>query len=132
MLSPLSIILGGVGAWLLGALWYSPVMFSKIWQKEIGLSDESIKNANMAVIFGLSLLCMIGMSFGLSFVIVAHPDITWTHGFFHGSMTGLWFCAMSIGINYLYGRKSIKLFLIDAVYQILMLGVSGAIMAAMK
>jgi hypothetical protein len=130
--SLLSIVLGGVGAWALGALWYSPILFSKSWQKEVGLSDEAIAKGNMPVIFGLSLLCMIGMSFGLSFIIGAHPEIAWTHGFFHGCMAGLWFCATSIGINYLYGRRSVKLFFIDAVYQILLLGVSGAIMAAMK
>jgi hypothetical protein len=132
LVSPLSIILGGLGAWVLGALWYSPVLFSKVWQNEVGLSDETLKKGNLAVIFGLSFLCMVAMSYGLSFVIAAHPEISWTHGFFHGCMTGLWFCATSIGINYLYGRKSLKLFAIDALYQILMLGVSGAIIAAMK
>ena len=128
----LAIALGGFGAWLLGALWYSPILFSKAWQKELGYTDEFVKKGNMALIFGLSLVCMMVMSFGLSFVISAHPDIKWTHGFFHGCMMGFTMAAMSIGINYLYQQKSLKLYLIDAGYQILMLGVSGAIMAAMK
>jgi hypothetical protein len=126
-----SILLGALGGWMLGALWYSPLLFSKIWQKEVGLSDEQIKTGNMVVIFGLSYVCMVLMSVGLSFVIGAHPTINATHGFFHGAMSGLFFCAASMGINYLYGRRSIKLFLIDGIYQILLLGVSGMIMAAM-
>jgi hypothetical protein len=127
----LSIFLGGLGAWILGALWYSPVLFGKAWQKELGFKEEDLKGANMPLIFGGSFIAMLLMSFGLSFVISAHSDITWTHGFFHGCMMGVLIAAMSMGINYLYQRKSLKLYLIDAVYQVLLLGVSGAIMAAM-
>jgi hypothetical protein len=60
-ISILSVILGGLAAWLLGALWYSPVLFSKIWQSEVGLTDEKLKSSNMTLIFGLSLVCMIVM-----------------------------------------------------------------------
>ncbi len=128
----LSIFLGGLGAWMLGALWYSPILFSKAWQTESGLSDEQVKG-NMALTFGLSFVCMVVMSYGLSFVIGAHPEneMNMMHGFFHGCMSGIFFAAMAIGINFLYQRKSLKLYLIDAGYQVLMLGVSGAIMGAM-
>jgi hypothetical protein len=130
----LPIILGGVGAWILGALWYSPLLFSKAWQEGHGLTAEKLKTINPAIAYGLSLVCMIGMSFGLSFIIGAHSDAerTLTHGFFHGCMAGIWFAAMSVGINYLYQGKSLKVYLIDAVYQVLLLGVSGAIMAFMS
>jgi Protein of unknown function (DUF1761) len=131
--SILPVFLGGLGAWILGALWYSPVLFGKAWQAEVGLSEERMKG-NMAIVFGLSLVCMILMSYGLSFVIGAHPadQMNIGHGFFHGCISGFFFAATAVGINYLYQRKSIKLYLIDASYQILMLGVSGAIMAAMR
>jgi hypothetical protein len=56
-------------------------------------------------------------------VIGAHPQdaMSFTHGFFHGCIAGLFFAAMSMGINYLYQRKSIKLFFIDSIYQFLCL-----------
>ena len=132
--SILSVVVAGVVSWVIGAAWYSPVLFSKPWQTEVGLSDEQITTGTpMAVVFGLSLVLMIVMAFGLSFVIMAHgPDITWTHGAFHGMMTGIFFAATSMGINYLYQRRSIKLYLIDGVYQVLFLAVSGAILAAMN
>lgn len=131
--SLLSVVLGALGAWILGALWYSPVLFSKVWQAEVGLSEERMKG-NMVLVFGLSFVCMVLMSYGLSFVIGAHPanEMNIRHGFFHGCMSGVFFAATAVGINYLYQRKSLKLYLIDAIYQILMLGVSGAIMAAMR
>ena len=48
----LSVVVATVAAFAVGSLWYSPLMFTKIWQKEVKLSDEDIKNANMGMIFG--------------------------------------------------------------------------------
>ena len=125
----LAVIVAGVVSWILGALWYSPILFGKAWQKELGFTDEYLKKGNMPLIFGSSLILMIIMAFGVVPVIKAHPEITWSHGFFHGAMIGLLFAAASMGINYLYQRKSIKLFLIDASYQVLFLGIAGMILA---
>ena len=48
----LSVIVSALAAFAVGSLWYSPLMVGKRWQKEVGLSDESMKNANMGMIFG--------------------------------------------------------------------------------
>lgn len=124
-----AILVGGIAAWAVGALWYSPVLFGKAWQKELGMSQEDIEGANMPLIFGTSLLLMMVMAFGLSPIIASHgDDMAWHHGMFHGLMVGLFFVATSIGINYLYQRRSMKLFLIDATYQILIVVVAGLIL----
>ena len=126
----LAILAAGAAAWFLGALYYGPI-FGKKWQQEVGLSDETLKNGNMPLIFGSSFVLMCLMMYGLSFAIGAHPEITWSHGFFHGAMTGIMFAAASMGINYLYQRRSLTLWLIDSTYQVLFLGIGGAIMALM-
>ncbi|GLR17940.1 DUF1761 domain-containing protein [Portibacter lacus] len=124
----LAVIAGGIAAWVIGSLWYSPLLFGKAWQKELGMTDDDLKGANMPLIFGTSLLLMIIMAFGIAPIIAAHgDDMAWHHGMFHGLMVGLMFIATSIGINYLYQRKSIKLFLIDAAYQILIVVIAGLI-----
>lgn len=82
----------------------------------------------MILIFGTSLLLMVVMAFGLAPIIASHgQEMEWHHGMFHGLMVGLFFIATSIGINYLYQRKSLKLFLIDTVYQILIVVIAGLI-----
>lgn len=125
----LAVITGGIVAWVIGSLWYSPLLFGKAWQKEVGMTDEDLKGANMPLIFGTSLLLMIVMAFGISPIIASHgDDMAWHHGMFHGLMVGLMFIATSIGINYLYQRKSFKLFLIDAVYQVLIVVIAGLIL----
>ena len=39
---------------VMGFLWYGPMLFKKAWMKEVGFTDDSMKGANMALIFGLS------------------------------------------------------------------------------
>jgi len=125
----LAVVVAGIAAWVLGSLWYSPLLFGKAWQKETGMTDESIQGGNMALIFGTSAVLMIIMAFGISPIIAAHgDDMAWHHGMFHGLMVGLMFIVPSIGINYLYQRKSIKLFAIDAVYQVLIVVIAGLIL----
>ncbi|WP_235297760.1 DUF1761 domain-containing protein [Portibacter marinus] len=125
----LAVIAGGIAAWAIGSLWYSPILFGKAWQKEVGMTDEDIQGSNMALIFGTSLVLMIIMAFGIAPIVASHgEDMPWHHGMFHGLMVGIFFIATSIGINYLYQRKSIKLFLIDAVYQVLIVVVAGLIL----
>ena len=109
----LAIGLGTVAFFAVGALWYT-VLFGKAWQKAVGLSDEQLKTgANMPLIFGTC--------FVLEFVVVL--TLGHLYAFLHASdhvkmmiATGFGLAIMSpaVGINYLYQRKSLKLFLIDA------------------
>lgn len=128
----LAVLVGGLLAFAFGALWYSPLLFSKAWQKEIGMTEEDLKGANMVQIFGTSLVLMLIMSLGLSFTLRGHEmgTIDLQTGMLHGLYIGLMFVATSVGINALYQRKSIKLFLIDAGYQVIMLVVMGAVIGA--
>ena len=128
----LAVLVGGLLAFAFGALWYSPVLFSKAWQKEVGMTEDDLKGANMVQIFGTSLVLMLIMSLGLSFTLRGHEmgDIDLKTGMLHGLYIGLMFVATSVGINILYQRKSFKLFLIDAGYQVIMLVIMGAVIGA--
>jgi hypothetical protein len=130
----LALIVAAIASFGLGAIWYSPILFSKAWQKGVGLSDDTIKNANLALIFGSSFLLIFLMDFGLAIILQGHAgrDINWRSGFLYGVLLGVFFIATSIGINILYQRKSFKLWAIDAGYQVLYLGISGAILGAWR
>lgn len=130
----LAIALAGIASWILGALWYSPFLFGKKWQKEIGMTDEQFKKGNIAIIFGGSLLMMVLMAYGMYpwFVLQkSEGNLTLIHGFLQGIYFGVFFACASLGITYLYQRKSLKLFIIDGLFQVLMLGVAGLVLAFM-
>src|SRR5690606_37759513 len=104
----LHILVAALAAFALGAIWYS-FLFGKIWMKELGFTEESIRSsgANMGVIFGSTLVLTIIMAFGIAVLIQLHqvPNITWMVGLRIGLLTGLFFVATSMAINYLYQRR---------------------------
>jgi hypothetical protein len=51
-MSWIAVLLAAGAGFVVGGIWYEP-LFGKAWQRESGLSDESIKGANMPKIFGL-------------------------------------------------------------------------------
>lgn len=128
----LSAFVAALISFFLGALWYSPVLFGKTWQRELGFTDEYLKQGNVTKIFGITFIIILIMAFGLAMIIQGHTDAdnTWKSGLIIGLTTGLFFVGTSTGINYLYQRKSFTLWCIDAFYQIVFLSIMGMILGA--
>lgn len=129
-----AVIVAAIAFWGLGALWYSPLLFSKRWQKEVGFKEEDGGKGNMALVFGVSFILMLIMVFGMSLMLNVHKpeDICWLNGMYLGLFTGIFFAATTIGINYLYQRRSFILWLIDGLYIILGLAIAGIILGAWR
>jgi len=122
----LAVVLGTVAFFVVGAIWYS-LLFGKVWQREVGLSNEQLKaGANMPLIFGLCFLLefVVVLTLGHMFAFLqpsAHQKMMLATGF------GLAIMTPAIGINYLYQRKSLKLFLIDAGHFVVGMAVVGLV-----
>jgi hypothetical protein len=129
-----AVLLSTVAFWALGALWYSPVLFGKRWQKETGFKEEEITKTNMAMVFGLSFLLMLLMVWALNFMINSHKseDVSLLKGLHYGAFTGFFFSMLTMGINYLYQRRSFMLWLIDGFYIFIGLGIAGMILGAWR
>lgn len=58
------IFIAGLVPMVIGALWYSPLLFEKSWMNASGMTPEKIKSGNMPVIFGVSyiLSCFLAMT----------------------------------------------------------------------
>ena len=123
----LAIIAAAIAAFVLGGLWYSPLLFGKAWQREVGLSDEELKRGNMARIFGLSLVLSLVAAFVFAMFLGPRPPMQLGVG--AGFSAGLCWVASSFGINYLFARRSLKLFLIDGGYHTLQFTAIGVILA---
>ncbi|OSY88872.1 hypothetical protein WH52_04200 [Tenacibaculum holothuriorum] len=54
---------------IMGSIWYGP-LFGKAWMKEMGFTEESMKGANMALIFGLSYVCSFLIAFVLQTLVI--------------------------------------------------------------
>jgi len=130
----LALIVAAIASFGLGAVWYSPLLFSKAWQKAVGLSDETLQKTNMAIVFGSSFVLIFLMDFGLAVILQGHAtrDLSALSGMLYGFLIGLFFISTSYGINMIYQRKSFILWAIDSGYQVLYLAMTGAILGAWR
>ncbi|HUO21187.1 MAG TPA: DUF1761 domain-containing protein [Caulobacteraceae bacterium] len=112
---------------LIGGLWYSPLLFLRAWQAETGVDDAAMK-PRMPGALGSDLLGAILMSI----VLALGVDFTRTDGAAGGAVVGVaaWvgFVAVtSIGrVTYEGGRW--RLFLINGAYNLVTLVIMGAIL----
>jgi uncharacterized membrane protein len=121
----LAIIVAAVSAFMLGGLWYSPLMFVKRWMKETGITQESTKNANMLKLFGFSFILSFIASFFLAMFIGAGAGGSF--GALAGFMAGFGWVLTFLGIIYLFESRSLALFLINAGYSVVSLTIMGFI-----
>lgn len=127
----LAILTATVSTFLLGGLWYSPVLFGTAWMQEAGLDAEKCKaRGDAGRIFGLSFVLELVMAFNLAAFI--GPRASLAFGAFAGAAAGFGWVALAIGVTYLFERKSLRLFLINAGYHGVALTIMGAIIGAWK
>jgi hypothetical protein len=125
-----AVLVCGVASLLLGGLWYSPVLFGRIWQRSAGLSDEQAQSGNMAVIFGLTFLLSViaayvfGMFLGKSLPLAGAVGA--------GLAAGLCWVAASFGINYLFERRPLSLWLVNGGYHTVQFTAFGLILGLIR
>ncbi len=129
-LNYVAVFVAAVVSFLIGGLWYSPIVFANTWMREAGLSEAQTRQANMARVFSLSGLAAVVMAFNLAAFI--GPKASLGFGLFAGLAAGVGWVAMSLGVIYLFEQRSLKLWLINSGYQVLSYGVMGAILGAWK
>lgn len=119
-----------LSTFLLGGIWYSPVLFGRAWQRETGLSDAQLQQRSLAVVFGTSFLLALIMAFNLAAFLQGPPDLAW--GIAAGALAGIGWVAMAMGVTYLFEARSMKLFLINAGYHAVSFVIMGAILGVWK
>jgi hypothetical protein len=129
-LSWLAIVLAAVSAFLLGGLWYSPLLFAKRWMKETGITEESTKNANMTRIFSLGFVLSCIAAFFLALFIGAHAGAGF--GAMAGFMAGLGWVFTFMGISYLFESRTLAHFLINSSYSVISLTIMGLIIGVIQ
>ncbi len=124
----LAVLVSALAFFVIGSVWYSPVLFANAWMKELGFSEEKPSTANMVKTFGISFLLMLIMAFNLAAFI--GNGMGWQFGLTAGALTGIGWVALAIGINYLFERKSFRIWLINAGYMAVSFSAMGAIIGA--
>ena len=100
---------------VVGALWYSPLLFFKAWQRENGLSDEPVAKANPAKTYSLTLILAWIISYNLAFFL-GDSKTNWQWGLAAGLLAGAGWAATMFVIISLFEQRSLKYMLINCGY----------------
>jgi hypothetical protein len=125
----LAVAAAAVSAFLLGGLWYSPVLFAKKWMAYTGneCAEGEKPKGNMALIFGGAFVLNLVAAYVLAIFLGPLPL---KFGALYGLAVGLCWVATSFGVNDLFERRPLGLWLINAGYAILQYTLMGTIIGA--
>lgn len=121
----LTIIAAAIAAFAVGGVWYGP-LFGKAWMAEVGFTEEDAKNSNMALLFGGTIALNLISAVFLGHLL-AHFDPAPMQTMMISTGIALGFVIPSLAVNYMYNRKSMRLFLIDAGYYLGVFAAMGAV-----
>jgi hypothetical protein len=125
-----AVLVAAVAAYLLRILWYSRALLGNLWMAAAGLTEESTNQGNPGLIFGASFVLELVAAFVLAMFIGA--EATFSLGLQTGFMAGLFWVGAALGVVYLFERRSLRLWLLNAGYMTLAFTVMGGILGAWR
>lgn len=126
-----AVVTAALSTFVLGGLWYSPVLFGKTWMHANGFTDADLQTFSKARMFGWSFLFSLVMAFNLA-MFLASPTTNVTWGMAAGALAGLGWVAVAIAIVGVFENKSWKYIAINGGYMTVAFVIMGAIIGAWR
>ena len=115
---------------VIGMLWYSPLLFGKLWMKASGKEEKDMKKGSgMGKVYAMAFVGSFIMAFVLSRFIAISSAKTIQDGALVGFWAWLGFIIPVSLSGYLFEGKSRNLTLINGGYYLVVLMVMGAILS---
>jgi hypothetical protein len=126
----LAVAVAAVAAFAIGAIWYSPPLFAKAWQREAALPDEALNDGRHGIVFGGAFALLLVAS--AAFAAFLGPKPSLLLGFGAGLTAGLVWVSAGLGVTYLFERRSLRLALINGGYLTLAFTTIGTVIAVLS
>lgn len=127
----LAVLAAAVSTFVLGGLWYSPLLFGKTWMRANSFTDADLQTFSKARMFGWSFFFAIVMALNLA-MFLAGPTTNVTWGMAAGGLAGLGWVAMAIAIIGVFENRSWTYILINGGYMTVAFVIMGAIIGAWR
>jgi hypothetical protein len=128
--SLIAVLAATVVAFVLGALWYSPLLFGRVWMREAGVSEDACRSRGTAPLFAATFLLSLASTLFLAFLLGPKPGVL--HGAEAGLILGFGFVATAIATNYLFEGKSPVFFAINAGYHVVRFLAVGLVLGLLQ
>ncbi len=122
-----AVVVAALVGFPLGALWYGP-LFGAAWMSATGITKESAGKANMGKVYGTTLLLNLVIATSLAMFIGQSASLA--DGLFAGFMAGFTYVAAALGVIYLFESRPLRLWAINAGYQVILFTLMGVILGA--
>lgn len=142
----LAVLVAGIVIFVLGGLWYSPVLFMKRWIALQGRTEEQMRaqaaSANMPVLYASAFITSLLIAWALALILahisrdpgMAEPGggVSVAHGAIIGFVAWLGFAASTSYATAIFSGKPKQLWFIDSAYNLVSFVLAGIILAAWR
>ncbi|HYU91183.1 MAG TPA: DUF1761 domain-containing protein [Gemmatimonadales bacterium] len=128
----LAVLVAAVLTFVLGAVWYSPVLFAKQWMAAQGYTSEKVeemKRKGVSRAYAVSVLCYLVTAYVMALLASYTNSTTLAQGLWLGFLTWLGFAA-TVGLTAnMFSEKPIAAWVLDAGYQLSYLVLMGVLLS---
>lgn len=118
-------------AQIIGALWYSPVLFGNLWLKLMNFSKQQLKEiekTNMSAHMFISLIQHLILIFVLEITLTIMGMNTFAQGFLTGFLLWAGFVLTTMLNSVLWEQKDFKIYLINITHYLVVFTIAGGIL----
>ena len=127
----LAVLAAALSAFVVGGLWYSPILFGKVWLKANGFTEAQAQSFNRARAFGGAFVLALIMSANLA-MFLADPTTTVLWGMMAGALAGIGWAAAGLAVVALFENRSWTYILVNGGYLAVSFVLMGAILGAWR
>lgn len=114
-INPWAVLAAALINFVIGGLWYSPVLFGKVWMKANGFTEEDLKRGSPAVIFGVSFVLCLLMAGNLA-AFLGDPGVGLGFAVAASAAAGLGWAACGLAVVALFERRGAAYVLVNGGY----------------
>lgn len=129
----LAVFVTAVAGFLIGWLWYSPVLFAKPWMAELKITEQMMKEAaqkGMAGFMIKSFVYTLVSTFALTILLMSRGYPNVIKGVVIGAFVGLLLVGTRMLNGAVWEEKSAKLMAIVVGHEVVLFSAQGAILGA--
>jgi Protein of unknown function (DUF1761) len=125
-----AILAAAIAGFVVGGLWYSPALFQRAWVSAAGVDEARLAAGGAGKVFGVSFLLLLLAAFVLAMFL--GPQADFAFGVVAGLLVAVGWVATSLGVLYLFERRPLAHFWINAGYLTVTFAAMGAILGAWR
>jgi len=127
----LAVVVAAMSAFVVGGLWYSPLLFGSAWMRVNNFTEEQVGAFPKSRMFGCSIVLSLVMAANLA-IFLADAQTDWVWGLTAGFLAGAGWVATGITVVGLFENKSWTYIFINAGYNIITFSLMGLIIGAWR